>query len=64
MVSAPVRRQQVAYARARGLSCRRACALLRVARSTLGYQSKMATKDGPATIRMRALAARYGVHPD
>jgi putative transposase len=59
MVSAPVRRQQVAYATARGLSCRRACALLRVARSTLRYQSKMATKDGPATTRMRALAAQY-----
>ena len=38
MVGARVRRQQVAYARSRGLSDRRACAVLSVARSTLGYQ--------------------------
>ncbi len=37
MVGARVRRQQVAYAEGRGLSRRRACALLSVARSTLGY---------------------------
>ena len=37
MVGARVRRQQVAYAQSRGLSGRRACALLSVARSTLGY---------------------------
>ena len=37
MVGARVRRQQVAYAQGRGLSSRRACALLSVARSTLGY---------------------------
>jgi putative transposase len=41
MVGARVRRQQVAYARGRGLSSRRACALLSVARSTLGYQSRL-----------------------
>ena len=34
MVGARVRRQQVAYVQTRGLSCRRACALLSVARST------------------------------
>ena len=38
MVGARVRRQQVAYAQARGLSSRRACALLSVARSTLGLR--------------------------
>ncbi len=42
MVGARVRRQQVAYARSRGLSSRRACALLSVARSTLGYVSRLA----------------------
>ena len=41
MVGARVRRQQVAYAEARGLSSRRACALLSVARSTLGYVSRL-----------------------
>jgi putative transposase len=36
LVGARVRRQQVAYAEGRGLSRRRACALLSVARSTIG----------------------------
>jgi hypothetical protein len=59
MVGARVRRQQVAYAQGRGLSGRRACALLSVARSTLGYQSRLAEKDAPALVAMRRLAAYY-----
>ena len=59
MVSAPVRRQQVEYARRRGLSCRRGCALLSVARSSLHYVSKRAAADGPALHVMRELAAQY-----
>ena len=59
VVSAPGRRQQVEYARRRGLSCRRACALLEVARSALKYQSKLAVKDAPAMSRMSELAAQY-----
>ena len=59
MVGARVRRQQVAYACTRGLSRRRACALLSVARSTLGYQSRLAVKDGPALTTMRELAGQY-----
>lgn len=59
MVGAPVRRQQVAYVRERGVSVRRACALLSVARSTLGYQSRLAQRDAPVLSAMRALAARY-----
>ena len=59
MVGARVRRQQVAYAQSRGLSGRRACALLSVARSTLGYQSRLATRDAPAVAAMRRLAAQY-----
>src|SRR4051812_41385256 len=59
MVGAHQRRQQVAYARGRGLSCRRSCALLQVARSWLRYESKKLTKDGPVRERMRALAAQY-----
>jgi putative transposase len=59
MVGARVRRQQVAYAVSRGLSSRRACALLSVARSTLGYQSRLTTRDAPALAAMRRLAAQY-----
>ena len=59
MVGTRVRRPQVAYARARGLSGRRACALLSVARSTLGYQSRLVDRDAPALAAMRRLAAQY-----
>ena len=59
MVGARVRRQQVAYAQTRGLSSRRACALLSVARSTLGYTSRLAVRDAPVLAAMRRLAAQY-----
>jgi putative transposase len=59
MVSARVRRAQVAFVEQRGLSQRRACALLSVARSTLGYQSRLVLKDAPVLGAMRELAARY-----
>ena len=59
MVGARVRRQQVAYARRRGLSSRRACALLSVARSTLGYQSRLQQREAPALAVMRELAGQY-----
>jgi putative transposase len=59
MVSAPVRRQQVAYVRGRGVSVRRACALLSVARSTLGYESRLAKRDAPVVGAMCELAAQY-----
>ena len=59
-MSAPARRQQVEYARKRGLSCRRACALVRVARSSLRYKSRLATKDAPVRARMCELAHPQG----
>ena len=59
MVGARVRRQQVAYAQARGLLSRRACALLTVARSTMGYQSRLAARDQQVVEAMRHLAAQY-----
>ena len=59
MVSALVRRKQVAYVRRRGISLRRACALLQVARSTMGYESVLAKRDAPVLAAMRALAAQY-----
>jgi len=54
-----VRRQQVAYAQGRGLSRRRACALLSVARSTVGYVSRLIARDAPVLPAMRTLAAQY-----
>jgi putative transposase len=59
MVGARLRRQQVAYALGRGLSSRRACALLSVARSTLRYQSRLVARDAPAIAAMRELAGQY-----
>ncbi len=59
MVSARVRREQVAYVQTRGLSRRRACALLSVARSGVGYQSRLAMKDAPVLQAMRTLAGQY-----
>lgn len=59
MVSAHVRRHQVTYATGRGLSVRRACALLSVARSTLGYRPRLPIKDAPAVAAMRRWAAQY-----
>jgi putative transposase len=54
-----VRRRQVAYLQSRGLSGRRACALMQVSRSTLAYHCRLAEKDAPVVTRMRALAAQY-----
>mgnify|MGYP006275495787 CR=1 FL=1 len=59
MVSARVRRAQIAYLVGRGRSQRRACALLSVARSTATYQSRLLERDAPVVAAMRALAAQY-----
>jgi putative transposase len=59
MVSVPARREQVAYAMRRGLSRRRSCTLLGVARSALDYRSVKAVKDAPVLVRMAALGAQY-----
>ena len=59
MVSASVRRQQIAYVCQRGRSIRRACALLRVARSTVQYQPRLAQRDAAAVAVMHELAAQY-----
>ena len=59
MVSASVRRQQIAFVCQRGRSVRRACALLRVPRSTVGYESKLAQRDAPAVAVMRELSLQY-----
>lgn len=59
MVSVAVRRRQVAYAMKRGVSQRRACTLLSVARSALGYESRLAKEDAPVLEAMRELAGQY-----
>lgn len=59
MVSAPLRRSQVAYVHARGVSIRRACALMSVARSALHYQSRLVRRDAPVLGVMCELAAQY-----
>jgi putative transposase len=59
MVSVPARRQQVAYAASRGLSERRACTLLKVARSALRYSSRLVARDAPVVTAMKELAQRY-----
>ena len=59
MVSAHVRRQQVAFVCERGVSQRRACALMSVARSTIRYESRLLAKDTPVVAAMRELSAQY-----
>lgn len=59
MVGVPARRQAVAHAMRRGLSQRRSCTLLGVARSALGYRSTKAETDAPVLMRMAALGAQY-----
>jgi putative transposase len=63
MVTAGARRMQVAFVRGGGVSLRRACHLLSVARSTMRYESKLAARDAPVVAAMRELGAqhpRYG----
>src|SRR5260370_36798492 len=58
-----VRRAQVRYAMTRHLSCRRACALLRVARSALGYAARRPGRDAALVAELQRLATahpRYG----
>jgi putative transposase len=59
MVSVPARREQVGFAAKRGLSQRRACTLIKVARSALRYRSRLVAKDAPVVARMAELSARY-----
>lgn len=63
MVSVQARRRAVFFAKKRGISFRRGCALLKVSRSSLNYESRLAKKDAPVVARMRELASenpRYG----
>ena len=60
MVSAQVRREQAQFAMERGLSQRRACALMQVSRSSLGYTLKMPPKNAPV---IEAMCSLSGVYP-
>ena len=59
MVSSQARREQVALACERGLSKRRACELIEIARSGLGYVWTRAERDRPTLEAMKRLAAQY-----
>ena len=59
MVGVPARRRCVAYARERGLSARRACTLLKVARSGLDYRGTKAAADAPVVARMIERAGQF-----
>jgi len=59
VVSSQARREQVAFGCERGLSKRRACELLKVARSALAYRSVRAERDAPTLTAMKRLAAQY-----
>jgi putative transposase len=59
MVSAQVRLEQARYAIVRGLGQRRACALMDVSRSGLGYGLKMPDKNAPVIAAMRTLSGHY-----
>ena len=53
------RLEQVRYAVGRGISQRRACTLLSVARSGLDYRYKMPVKDQPIVAAMRQYSEQY-----
>lgn len=59
MVSVQTRLEQARYAISRGVSQRRACTLMNVARSGLVYAHKMPVKDGPIIRAMRDYSAQY-----
>lgn len=63
MVSARGRRGQVTFALSKGLSLRRACALLQVARSSVHYRSRMQARDEELRQQLQVIAKqhpRYG----
>jgi putative transposase len=59
MVSPRGRRDQVCFLRDHGLSQRRACGLLHVPRSTLGYRLRQPEKDAAMLVAMNRLSGQY-----
>lgn len=58
-MSPQARRAQVEQDTSRGLSVRRACGLLGIARSVLSYELRMPAQDAPVIQAMRDLSAQY-----
>lgn len=61
MVNVPERLAAVRYAETRGVSQRRACRLLTVSRSMLGYRHRMPERDAPLQTALAAVAAEQPV---
>lgn len=59
MVGVQARCAQAKFAVSRGLSQRRACALLNISRNSLYYRYKMPLKDRPIVEAMKSLSAKY-----
>lgn len=59
MVSAPARRMAAFYAIERGVTQRRACALMQIARSSLRYVPMLPTKNAPVVAAMQRLSGQY-----
>jgi putative transposase len=59
VVSLQARRQQVGWLVERGISARRACRLIGVARSALAYESKVDAKDVSVIEAMKRLSGQY-----
>lgn len=59
MVNASARREQVAYVQSQGISQRRACQLLCVARSTLSYQPQKPVRDEALLQEIRHLVEKH-----
>lgn len=55
-MSPQARREQVAHACERGLSQRRACGLIGLARSGLRYELRLPSKDAPVIAAMKDVA--------
>ena len=58
-MSPQARREQVGFACEHGLSERRACGLLDIARSTLSYELTLPAKDASVIAAMKTLSAQY-----
>jgi len=59
VVSPQGRREQAAFLQERGLSARRACGLIGLARSGLGYERVQPAKDAPVIETMKSLSSQY-----
>ena len=59
MVSAPARVEQARFAQSRGVGLRRACALIKISRSSLYYHHRINSNDDLVIRAMKELSARH-----